>query len=173
MTIKLGKMVTYHHKLSLKNLHDPSITCFCETTWIIRHFITPLALDQLESGDSLWEASTINLRDKSEALYLHYYNVYVHKTYQGGDKLRSSHPYICMAPQWGGHVRSRSKWNTLYLDLQETYGYETRQDANLLWGITHLKLHDSLITWLSWRHVTMWKIYISTFTRLVAAIPEC
>ena len=34
--------------------------------------------------------------------------------------------------------------------------------------LSPLKPHDLAITWTMWGHVTIWKIYISTFARLVA-----
>ena len=46
MVTNFGKAVTYHGKPSLKKLHCPSITCFCEVPWQIKYFISPLTLDQ-------------------------------------------------------------------------------------------------------------------------------
>ena len=53
--------------------------------------------------------------------------------------MSSHHPYICMTTQWSGHVRSCDKLNTLYLDLQETNGRQTRLGAVLLWEVPTLK----------------------------------
>ena len=44
----------------------------------------------------------------------------------------SSHLYIYMTAECGGHARPRDKLNTLYLDLQEAYGNQTRQCVVLL-----------------------------------------
>ena len=68
----------------------------------------------------------------------------------------SSHTYIRMTPQWGGLVRSRDKLNALHFHLQNTHGYQTRQG-------TGLPLEASALNGI----LTIWKIYISTFTRLM------
>ena len=72
---------------------------------------------------------------------------------------RSSHPKICMTPKWSGLVRSRDKLNTLYLHLQKTH--EHRNWLDLSWEVPNLKAE-----W-PFDHVTIWKINISTFTRLM------
>ena len=46
MATKLGKVVTYHEELPLKNTLDPSVRRFCEVTLHIKYFISQLALDQ-------------------------------------------------------------------------------------------------------------------------------
>ena len=57
MAIRLGKVVTYHKKLSPIKSYDPLITCLTRS------------------------------RDKLKPLYLHYHNVYSHQTWQDGDLL--------------------------------------------------------------------------------------
>ena len=75
-------------------------------------------------------------------------------------------------------MRSHGKLSTLNFHFQETCGHHTRQCGDL-------KSNDSLLTYghvnklsfdfkdenrlqLTWAHVTNWKRYISTFTKLMA-----
>ena len=44
-----------------------------------------------------------------------------------------------MTPEWGGHVRSLEKLNTLYLHLQKTRGQQTSQGVDLEWEAAILK----------------------------------
>ena len=74
-------------------------------------------------------------------------------------------------PQCGGHVRSRDKLNLLYLHLQKTYENQTRQGTDLQWELPSLKPYDPLITWPTWGHTTISKIYIFFITRLMASKP--
>ena len=46
MATKFGRVVTYHKEFPLVKLLDPSVTCFCDVTWYIKYFTSPLALDQ-------------------------------------------------------------------------------------------------------------------------------
>ena len=46
-----------------------------------------------------------------------------------------------MPPEWGGHVRSRDKLNTLYLHLQKTHEHQIRQGADLQWEASILQNH--------------------------------
>ena len=46
MANKIGRMVTYNEELPLVELHDPSIMWFCEVTLQIKHFLSPIGLDQ-------------------------------------------------------------------------------------------------------------------------------
>ena len=68
--------------------------------------------------------------------------------------------------QWGVHMRSQDKLNTLYLHLQKTHGHQTGQSADLMWETPILKA-----AW-PFNHVTNvtssgnWNNYISTITRL-------
>ena len=69
-----------------------------------------------------------------------------------------------MPSKWDGYVRSRDKLNTLYLRMQKTHEYESRQGAELRTEAAILK-----VTW-PFDHVTIWKNYISTITRAMACI---
>lgn len=75
-----------------------------------------------------------------------------------------------MRPQWVDVVRLRGKWN-ICLHLQKTYEHQTRQGLDILWGAITLNFAWHLISWSMLRHVTVWKIYISTFTGLIATKP--
>ena len=97
------KVVTLHEGLSLINSHNLLDMCSREITWQIKNTISPL----------------------SQCLCSHDLPVWWHI-------LRSSHPYISITSQRGGHVGSRYKLNTLYLHLQGTYRHQTRQGAVLL-----------------------------------------
>ena len=73
-----------------------------------------------------------------------------------------------MRPQWVDVVRLRGKWN-ICLHLQKTYEHQTRQGLDILWGAIPLNFAWHLISWSMLRHVTVWKIYIFTFTGLIAS----
>ena len=61
---------------------------------------------------------------------------------------------------------SRGKKNTyLFLIHISSFRYYTRQGANL---VLEAPKHDPLIKWPTWSHMTVWKIYASTFTWFIA-----
>ena len=141
MVSKLGKMVTYDEDLPLKNLSDFSITWLCEVTWHIRYFLSPLAT--CIYGHQTWPPNMATIHGKEVTLLeglppINLYNLSSMCSFEvtwqvkntisplsqciGSQDLpgwwhtvRSSHLYICMTPQWGGHVRLLDKSNTLYL----------------------------------------------------------
>ena len=63
------------------------------------------------------------------------------------------------------------KWQIKYIChvsntyLQNMYQYHTTQGANFLYEVSK---HDPLIKWPKWGHMSVWKIYISTFTWFIA-----
>ena len=134
---KLGRVVTYHEKLLLLKLLDPLIMGFCEVTWLINYFISPIALDQWLPNMVIWwftkrgvrpinshnplnmssreiTEQIKNLSPLSQCLWSQDLPVWWYK-------VNSSHKQICVNPQCGDHVRSRDKLNTLYLHLQKTH----------------------------------------------------
>ena len=62
----------------------------------------------------LWSRVHAISRGKLEPLYLHYHNIYGHKTWQGGD-----------------FVRLRDKLKVLYPHYNNVYGHKTLQDDDL------------------------------------------
>ena len=69
-----------------------------------------------------------------------------------------------MRSQRSGLVGSLDKWNT-YLHLQKIYRHPSREGADI---VLEAPRHDPLIKWPTRGHVTVWKIYISIFMRLIA-----
>ena len=84
------------------NFLEQSLMWFCEVTWQIRYFISPLALNQWppnivnwwltvralhpQSHTKLWMGNQVRSHDKSET-YFNYHNAYGHQTCQGGNIL--------------------------------------------------------------------------------------
>ena len=64
-------------------------------------------------------------------------------------------------------MRSRNKQN-IYLPLQKTHGHKLGKALTYPDRFPPLKPHNPLTTWPLWGHLTIWKIYISTFTKLMA-----
>ena len=59
MANKIGRMVTYNEELPLVELHDPSIMWFCEVTLQIKHFLSPLGLDQWSPNMARWRRTAL------------------------------------------------------------------------------------------------------------------
>ena len=78
-------------------------------------------------------------------------------------------PINCMASVWDSLVSSRYKLNLLNLQLQKPMDTKLGQVLTYNDRLLPLKPHDPLITWLARSHVIISKIYISTFTKLMAS----
>ena len=95
-----------------------------------------------------------------------YQNAYNHQTFQVGDMLQGALTDVSTWHLNGvvlrGHVTN--KIHILPLPAEDDW-YHTRQGANL---VEEAPKHDPLIKWPTWVHMTVWKIYISTFTRSIA-----
>ena len=75
--------------------------------------------------------------------------------------VKSFLPKYWINSQWGGLARSCDRLDTLYLHYHNAYGYQTFQGNAITW-------HEPLITFTTWSHVTVWKIYSSFFIRFMA-----
>ena len=91
MSTKYGKMVALHEGHPHINSHNPLNMCLLEVTWQIKNIISPLSQCLCSQDLPRWWHT-----------------------------MRSSHPYICITPQWG----IKCKLNTLYPHLQDTYGHK-------------------------------------------------
>ena len=81
---------------------------------------------------------------------LDYQNAYGHQTFQG-----ASMEGCC-----------EITWQIKHMSLPaEKYGQQSRQAADL---VKETPKHNPLITWPKRGHVTIWKIYISTFVTFIA-----
>ena len=99
LAIKFGRVVIYTEELPLTKLHDPPMTCFCEVTWEIKYFLYL----HFHWSQCLWSPNISEW----------WYTVW------------STHQWVSMTPQWGGHERSHKKSNT-YLHLQKTHEHQAR-----------------------------------------------
>ena len=154
-------MVTYNEEFHLIKLHDPSITRMI-------HLIKSC--------------------DKLNISYLILHTPISTNLARWCFTMRGFHPYSNITLKTCAHVRSCDKLKT-YLYFHNVYGQQTCQVGDLLRGtLTHkfvwplneavlltyherlppLKPHDPLITWAAWYYVTISKICIITFTRLMA-----
>ena len=75
-----------------------------------------------------------------------------------------------MTSQWSGLVRLYNILNTLWFCLCLYFHIGTKLGKVLIYCKRPLLLkpHDPLIRWPIWGHMTIWKTYISIFTRLTA-----
>ena len=139
MATKHCKIVTYRGELSPINPINSLNMWPCEVTWQIKN-ISPL----------------------SQFLWLPNLSGYQHTK-------RSSHPKICMTPQWGGLPGTLDKLNNLYLHLQRLQEHQARQRTGLPWEAPTTKATWSFDQMTMQGHVTVWRIYGSTFIWLVAS----
>ena len=95
---------------------------------------------------------------------LNYQNTYGHQTFQGGDMRRGAltHKY---AWQLNRVVLLAHLTNKIYLHLQKMYRHHNRQGVDI---VLEAPKHDPSIKWPTRGHVTVWKICISIFMRLIA-----
>ena len=176
--MKHNRVVAYNEELSLIKLHDPSITWFCEVTRQIRYFICPLALDPMDTkhGKAVTYSeglSPINLHNPLNMWSIEVRWQIRNSTFllsqclwspnSSGWKytVRDSHPY--RLPSHGPSM----KW---YCDvmLQIKYIFLLAEDP---WTPNYANCRFTetptlKVTW-PFDHVTIWEIYISTFTRLL------
>ena len=137
---------------------------WCHMAYKILYISTcawPMTTKHSMVSDTTQEASPINSHSSlnmclHEAMWQIKSNACGHKMCQGCDLLqRVPHPYICMTPQWSGHVRCRDKLNTLYLHGRKS-------------------MDTKLGTLLSYRerlpplsHLTLWLCYQSEITNIL------
>ena len=76
-----------------------------------------------------------------------------------------------MNPQWGGHLMSRDKLNTLHFHLQRALGIKLCKLLTYSYRLSSLKWHEHLITWPKWCQATIWKNYISSIISLMVSKP--
>ena len=88
--------------------------------------------------------------------------------WRGWDTARNSKPKVRIVPQWGGVMRLGDKLDTLYLHFQRTSGTKLWKLLTYNEIFPLLKADDTSITWPTRGHVVIWKIYISSFIRLMA-----
>ena len=97
-----------------------------------------------------------------------------------------SYQYSHITLWWRGLPKSRYKLKAIYLHYHGAYGHQTWQDADLPWltpthevtlpfgwrftlkGSYHIVTWPFLVRWSYVDHLTVWKIYISTFAKLMA-----
>ena len=109
----------------------------------------------LECGDSLWGASTHSFKH----------------VFTRGHIKHQKH-YISTIPM--PMFTRINRMVTFYEELTSLSTCRRPMDTELdkvvsyCYKLPPLKSHDPLITWPTWRHVTIWSIYIFTFTRLMA-----
>ena len=143
-----------------------SITWFCEFSWQIKYFISPLALNQ-------WSPNMVTYREELPLINSNNpLNIWLRKVawkikntsplsqclwsqnLSGWwDTAKSSHPYICMTPQWSGLAKLCYK---LIIITRRPMDTKLGKVLTYRESLPPLKPHDSLITWLAWGLVTIW-----------------
>ena len=108
MITKHGRLVTYVERDSPMESNDPLTTLWCVVTWQIKRVTYPL-------WQGLWPWNLVSW-------WL---------------MVRWTHPWSHMSLWPPVHMRSRDKLKTKYFFLQETYGYQTLQGADVWWDKDH------------------------------------
>ena len=101
-----------------------------------------------------------------QVFFPNYQNAYGDQTCQGNEIPReaSTHKFAWHTNEvvlWG-HVTNRIHFSTCRRTTENKPGKLMTYCDKL----AALKPHDTVITWSAWGHLTNWKIYISTFTKL-------
>ena len=117
---------------------------------------------------NLWSLGLAGLCGKLKSLYFYYHIAYGYHIWHDLPYLPWGALISLPDPQWAGLVSSCDKLNKSYIHLQKTHKYQTE------WKLMTyrdrqppLKPHDSMIMWSTWGYVTVWKIHIFSFTRLI------
>ena len=160
MATKLGRMVIYLERLLPIKSHDHIITWSWKITWETKNIsLLPQCLwaqnlagwwltlrSSYPCYFTLWSSGIGKLRDKLKSLYLHYHNVFGHKTWQDGDL-----PWAWQKRRgWGG-----GGWGGVFLKR----GWYPNAHYELLL----IKSHNHIITW-SWE--TTWQ------TKNISPLPQ-
>ena len=154
-------LVTYDARLPLIKLHDPLIIWSSKIMWQTKNIISPLT-KRVPMITKLGRLVTY----LKELLPLELINT---KTTVTSQKMMGSHLYNHKSLWSYGLARSHDKLNPLYfsttiMPIDTKLNKMTTSRERL----PPLKQHDPLIMWPTWGHMAIWKIFISTFTIIMA-----
>ena len=142
----------YNSELTLIKFHDTPKPCFCQVTWQIKNFASPLAPAKVHTKYGILvtyhkELPPINLYNPLKTLYLLYRNGYGHQACQGGDMPQRApahkFPWPLSEVVLWGHLRNQMHYISIYRrPMNNKLGKVQTYRERLL----PLKPHDPLIT---------------------------